>query len=277
MTESPVVLITGASSGIGEGVAREHAKRGHRLVLCARRKDRLERLAADLGGKERALAVECDVTKDGDDERAVAAAVEAFGRVDIVYANAGFGVVGPVEQMTLDDFRRQFETNVFGMLRTVKAATPALKKTRGRLVLMGSVTSYLTVGGSAPYSMSKHAVKALADALFFELRRDGVAVTLLCPGFVESEIRHVDNKGKFLGKGEDSAPAALVVPVEDAALEIVRGVMKRKRQIVVTGHGKVLVWLQRHVPCFLEFLIKFLKIRSRPHPGTPDGARRYGA
>ena len=112
----------------------------------------------------RALVVACDVTQDGALDRAVGQAVEAFGRLDVAVANAGFGVVGPFERLALDDYRRQFETNVFGVLRTAAAALPALRRTRGTLVIIGSVSGHVPIAGASPYAMSKAAVRALAGS-----------------------------------------------------------------------------------------------------------------
>src|SRR5919109_1840625 len=150
-----VVLITGASSGIGAALAREFAHQGADLVLVARRSDRLTALAKEIEGEgRRALALTADVTRDGDLERVAGQARAALGRLDVVVANAGFGVVGPVERLTLDDYRRQFETNVFGVLRTLHATVADLKAARGRLVIVGSVAGYVATPGSSPYSMS---------------------------------------------------------------------------------------------------------------------------
>ncbi|HET9481361.1 MAG TPA: SDR family NAD(P)-dependent oxidoreductase, partial [Candidatus Polarisedimenticolia bacterium] len=188
-----VVLITGASSGIGAALAREFARQGADVVLAARRLDRLRALAAEIQARgRRALAVGCDVTVDGDVEHAAAAAVETLGRIDVVVANAGFGVVGRVEGLQLEDYRRQFETNVFGVLRTIHATLAHLETTRGRLVIVGSVAGYVAAPGASPYAMSKFALRALAESLGHELRSRGVTVTLVSPGFVESEIRLVD-------------------------------------------------------------------------------------
>lgn len=255
--DGKVAFITGASSGIGAAMAREFSRRGADVVILARRADRLQELSDALrDGGGRALAAACDVTRDGDLEAAAASALEAFGRIDWVVANAGFGVAGPVHKLELEDFRRQFETNVFGVLRTVQATREALVESRGGLALMGSVTSYLSLPVSAPYSMSKHAVKALADALRAEMGRHGVAVTLLAPGFVESEIRQVDNQGNRHDHARDAVPSWLTMDTDRAASKLVRAILRRRRVVVITLHGKVLVFLERHAPWLVAQLAR---------------------
>ena len=261
------VFITGASSGIGAALAREFARHGADVALMARRRDRLDGLVTEIQRQgRRALALTGDVTVDGDVERAVAATRTAFGRLDVAIANAGFGVTGPVESLTLDDYRRQFETNVFGVLRTVQAVLADLKSTRGRLVILGSVSGHIAVPRSSPYSMSKFAVRALAEALGHELAPAGVAVTLVSPGFVESEIRRVDNTGVLRTDAPEPVPAWLVVPTARAARQIVRAVARRRREVVITGHGKVAVFLQRHAPWLVAAGIRRFGIKSRPEP-----------
>jgi NAD(P)-dependent dehydrogenase (short-subunit alcohol dehydrogenase family) len=196
----------------------------------------------------------------------VTAARTRLGRLDVVVANAGFGVVGPVERLTLDDYRRQFETNVFGVLRTVQAALPLLKTSRGRLVIMGSVSGHIAAPGSSPYAMSKFAVRGLAQALGHELAAAGVSVTLVSPGFVESEIRRVDNAGVFQPGAREPLPAWLVVPAERAARSIVRAIARRRREVVITGHGKLAVLAQRHAPWLVAAVIRAAGLRSRPEP-----------
>lgn len=266
--DGQVAFITGASSGIGAALAREIARQGADVVLVARRLDRLAALAREVEGMgRRALPIAGDVTRDGDLEAAAAKAVQALGRIDVVVANAGFGVVGPVEQLLLADFRRQFETNVFGVLRTVHATLAQLKRAQGRLVIIGSVSGWLSAPGAAPYCMSKFAVRALAQALGYELASAGVSVTHVSPGFVESEIRNVDNEGR--SRAETSAggpPAWLVMPADKAARRIARAVARRRHEVVVTGHGKLAVWLERHAPWFVRFAIRRAGLRSRREP-----------
>lgn len=262
--QDKVVLITGASSGIGAALAREFGRRGASLVLCARRTSRLEALAREIG-EARALAVSCDVTRDGDVEAAVAATVQRFGRLDVAVANAGFGVAGRVDSLTLDDFRRQFETNVFGVLRTVYAALPEVKKTRGTLALMGSVSGHVSAPGMAPYCMSKFAVRALAEALGGELRRDGVSVVLVSPGFVDSDIRRTDNQGRVHEGAKDPVPSWLVMPAERAARQIVQAVARRVPEVIITGHGQVLVALDRYARGLVRAVLR-RSTRSRRPP-----------
>lgn len=245
-----VVLITGASSGIGEELAWQLSQAGAKLTLTARRRELLETLAQRIAasGKPRPLVAESDVTRDGELERAVAESVREWGKLDVVVANAGFGVVGGLKKLSIEDYRRQFETNVFGVLRTIYAALPEIEKTKGNVVIIGSVSGWTASVGASPYAMSKFAVRALANSITPELRRSGVKVTLISPGFVASNIRRVDNQGKLRARAKDPLPAWLVMSTEKAASQILRAVARGKREAIITGHGKVLVALERFIP-----------------------------
>jgi NADP-dependent 3-hydroxy acid dehydrogenase YdfG len=257
------VLVTGASSGIGAAVARELALHGANLVLAARRLERLEALAAELSPRVRVVPVQVDVTRDGSVEEAVAAAERAFGGLDVAIANAGFAVTGRVDRLTLDDHRRQLETNVFGVLRTIYAALPALKRARGQLVLMGSVSGHVPVPGLAPYTMSKFAVRALAETLHDELADEGVGVTLLSPGFVVSDIGRVDNHGRLHEAEGSRVPVWLRMPTDEAARQIVAALETRKREAVITAHGRLGVFVYRHAPWLVHAAARLARRRRR--------------
>ena len=247
--DGKTVFITGASSGIGAAVALEFAREGARVALAARRAERLEdiggRIAA-IGGQ--ALAVECDVRDRAGLDAAVARTVEAFGGIDVALANAGFGVGGLLENLDTDAYRRQFETNVFGVIETIYAVLPHLIRSKGRLGLVSSVAGRIASPLTSAYCASKAAVYGLAESLYYELAERGVAVTCIQPGFVESEIRHVDNKGVYHPESKDPVPKFLVVPTARAAREIVHYLYKRRFDAIITGHGRILVRLYRHCP-----------------------------
>jgi short-subunit dehydrogenase len=266
--QGQVAFITGASSGIGAALAREFARQGADVALAARRQDRLEALATELRAAGcRALVLPCDVTRDDDVERAVARTVTELGRLDVLVANAGFGVVGPLERLTLEDYRRQFETNVFGVLRTVYAGLPALRRAGGRLVILGSVSGHVALPGSSPYSMSKFAVRALAETLDFELRPAGVSVTLVSPGFVDTEIHQVDNQGRRHPQTRHRAPALARLSAERAARHIVRAIARRRREVVITWLGKVTVFVRHHLPAVYGWAVRTFGVRTRSDPG----------
>lgn len=262
--QGQVVFLTGASSGIGEALAREYARRGANLVLLARRADLLDRLAREIATPDaRVLALSCDVTRDGDLEKAAQVACREFGRIDVAIANAGFGVNGPVEDLSLEDYRRQFETNVYGVVRTFKATFDELKKTKGRFVVVGSVNGHVATPTTSAYAMSKFAVRAFADSLRAEVRRHGVSVTLISPGFIQSEIRKVDNLGRVHGNAQDPIPAWLQMPADKAARKIVRAVACRRRERILTFHGWLGVWLQNHVPWLVAWVLSKFRFKSR--------------
>jgi len=185
MADDPVFLITGASSGIGAATARQASAAGHRLVLAARSTDKLEALAAELGGDERAIAVTCDVTDFAQQEAMVQAAHDAFGRVDVVFANAGFGAARGFLEESPEQWRDMVLTNVLGCAYTIRAALPALKESVGHLLLTSSVAGRRALPGSL-YSATKHAVTAMAESARQELNDSGVRVTAIEPGMVDT-------------------------------------------------------------------------------------------
>jgi NADP-dependent 3-hydroxy acid dehydrogenase YdfG len=185
----PVFLITGASSGIGAATARHAAAAGYRLVLAARSRDRLIDLAYEFGGSDRALAVGCDVTEWEQQQAMVNEALGHFGRLDVAFANAGFGAARGFLNESPEHWRAMVLTNVYGAALTIRATMPALKDARGHLLLTGSVAGRRALPGSL-YSATKWAVTAMGEAARQELNDTGVRVTLIEPGMVDTPFFH---------------------------------------------------------------------------------------
>ncbi len=202
----PVFLITGASSGIGAATARHAVAQGHRVVLAARSRDKLDALAKELGGADRAVAVACDVTEWADQERLAAQALEVFGRLDVVFANAGFGAKRGFLEGTPEEWRSMVLTNVLGVAYTVRATLPALKETRGHFLLTSSVAGRRALPGSL-YSATKFAVTAMGEALRQDVNGTGIRVTLIEPGMVDTPF--FDNPVSDALEPDDIARAAL--------------------------------------------------------------------
>jgi NADP-dependent 3-hydroxy acid dehydrogenase YdfG len=202
----PVFLITGASSGIGEATARRAAEAGYRLVLAARRLEKLEALAEELGGAQRALAVRCDVTEWPEQEAMVETALDRLGRLDVAFANAGFGAGRSFLASTPEHWREMVLTNVYGAALTIRATIPALKESKGHLLLTGSVAGRRALPGSL-YSCTKWAVTAMGEAARLELDGTGVRVTLIEPGMVDTPF--FDNPVTDALEPDDVARAVL--------------------------------------------------------------------
>jgi len=211
MADDPVLFITGASSGIGAATARAAAK-SYRLVLSARRIEPLEELAAELGGEERALAVRCDVTEWDEVEAATAAAIERFGRIDAVFANAGFGASRGFLEESVEHWRSMVLTNVYGVALTIRSTLPhLLERGDGHFLVTSSIAGRRVLPGSL-YSATKWAVTAIGEALRAELRQmhdnDAIKVTLIEPGMVDTPF--FDNRpGDWALRDEDIARAVM--------------------------------------------------------------------
>jgi short-subunit dehydrogenase len=192
-----VVIITGASSGIGEATARRLSRAGARLILAARRTDRLATLCAELDpSSERTLVVACDITADTDRRALVDAALERFGRIDALINNAGYGQRGPVERVPVEAIRANFETNVFALIALTQLVAPLLRaQGHGRIINIGSVAGRIARPMSSIYDSTKHAIEALTDGLRGELKPFGVQVVLVRPGFIQTEFGQVANAG----------------------------------------------------------------------------------
>jgi NAD(P)-dependent dehydrogenase (short-subunit alcohol dehydrogenase family) len=254
--EGQVAWITGGGSGIGRALALHLAEEGATVAVSGRRQDRLDEVVDAIRAADgRALAVPVDVTDETSVEAAAARVVGELGRMDVVLANAGFSVGGRVEALSAEDWRRQLDTNVVGLAVTAKHALPHLRERRGRLGLVGSVAGLAAFPGFAAYHASKYAVRAIGQCLAGEVHGSGVSVTLLHPGFVESEIGQVDNHGKLRAERPDPRPARLMWTAPRAAAVMTHALWRRRRELVFTGHGKLAAFLGQHFPGLVHLLV----------------------
>jgi NADP-dependent 3-hydroxy acid dehydrogenase YdfG len=186
MADSPVLVITGASTGIGAATAARAVEFDQRVVLAARSQERLDGLAEQLGGPEHALAVRCDVTSWEDQQQLVATALERFGRVDAFFANAGFGAKRGFLEESVEHWQAMIDTNVLGAALSIRACLPHFReRNAGHLILTSSVAGRRALPGSL-YSATKHAVTAMGEALRQEVADTNIKVTLIEPGAVDT-------------------------------------------------------------------------------------------
>lgn len=252
--DGKVAWVTGGGSGIGKALALQLAMEGAAVAVSGRREDRLLEVVEAITAKGgRALAVRCDVTDEASVAEAVQKVVRQLGGLDVAVANAGFSVAGRIEKLSAADWRRQLDVNVIGVAMTARYALPHLRERKGRLVLIGSVSSMLVAPGMGAYSASKYAVRAIGQALAAELHGSGVSCTTIHPGYIESEIAQVDNQGRFDPDREDRRPKNLMWPADRAARVMVDAIAKRKREYTFTGHGKLGAFAGQHMPGLVHF------------------------
>ena len=212
-----MLLITGASTGIGAATARAATERGYRVVLSARSQDKLQQLAQELGGDDRAVAVRADVTDYADQERLVTTAQEAFGRIDAVFANAGFGGPRGFERSEPDFMRDMVLTNVLGVAYTIRATMQALRDSRGHLVITSSAAGRRALKGSL-YSATKFAVTAMGEGARLDFDGTGVRVTLIEPGVVDTPF--FENQPDIALGADDIARAVMFALEQPAHVDV---------------------------------------------------------
>jgi NADP-dependent 3-hydroxy acid dehydrogenase YdfG len=218
MPDSPVLVITGASTGIGAATARRATEFGYRIVLAARSQDRLEALAEELGGSDQAIAARCDVTSWDDQQALVATALERFGRLDVFFANAGFGAKRGFLEESVEHWRSMIDTNVLGAALSIRACLPHFReRNAGHVLLTSSVAGRRVLPGSL-YSATKHAVTAMGEALRQEVSDTDIKVTLIEPGMVDTPF--FDDAPSGALEADDIARAVLFALTQPPHVDI---------------------------------------------------------
>jgi short-subunit dehydrogenase len=254
-------LVTGASSGMGYGCAILLAQKGYRVLALARRENRLKELqeqAKNFPGTIDYLV--CDITKE-EDKVKLTNKIDQLGSIDLVLANAGIGDVKSIDKLDKAELKRIMDTNVYGVFDTVKLSLEKVKASKGAFGIVGSVQSYIVLPGSSAYCMSKYAVRAFSETLYLEMKKYGVGVTFIAPGFIDTEMRKkgfddVDITHK------DPVPKSLVMPLDIACKKIVHSIEKRKRELTLTFLGKLGQFIVQKCPGLFFFIISKLDRRK---------------
>ena len=251
-----VVIITGASSGIGKALVYEFAKRGAKIAMGARNLDELLKIETDLKSQGvESLSVQTDVTQELDCKNLIDKTVEKFGKIDVLVNNAGISMRAIFEDLELDVIRRLMDVNFWGTVYCTKFAIPYLLQSKGSLVGIISVAGFLGLPGRTGYSASKFAVRGFLNTLRVENLKKGLHVLVAAPGFTASNIRKTALVADGHQQGERPRVESNMMSAERCAQIIVNGVVKRKREIVMTlVEGKISVFLSKWFPSLLDKL-----------------------
>lgn len=254
------IWITGASSGIGEALAHELVSRGALVLASARRIDRLEQLKKDARGPGRIEILPLDVSKTEDAPRWVAQAEEQIGAVDVMVHNAGISQRSFVADTTLDVDRRLMEVNYFGVVALTKALVPRfLSRNRGHFVVVSSVTGYVGTPERSAYAASKHALHGFFESLRAEQYDRGVRVTMVCPGFVDTDITLSALTGDGSAHQKRATTNAGGISPDVCAKAIANGIEHQKREVYVGGKEIAGIYLRRFAPAVLATALRKIK------------------
>lgn len=245
-----IVIITGASSGIGLALAEEYARRGAQLVLGARQYVTLCEIAQRLEKEAgiRAVAVQCDVSREDDCAQLIKHAMLTFGRIDVLINNAGISMRALFRDVELDVLRRLMDVNFWGTVYCTKYALPELLKSGGSVVGVSSIAGYQGLPGRTGYSASKFAMNGFLEALHVENLNTGLHVLTACPGFTASNIRNTALNREGDQQGESSMDEGTMMSAAEVAAAIAGAIDRRKRSLVLTQQGKLTVSLKKLLP-----------------------------
>jgi short-subunit dehydrogenase len=255
--KNKVVIITGASSGIGKACAEEIAKRGANLVLAARQYVTLCEITAQLERQYgiRAVAVQADVSKEEDCQHIIKQAVVTFGRIDVLINNAGLSMRALFQDVDLSVLKNLMDVNFWGTVYCSKYALSEILKTKGSIIGVSSIAGYRGLPGRTGYSASKFAMNGFMESLRTELLKTGVHVMVACPGFTTSNIRVAALSEDGKSHGETSMDEGKMMTAEEVAVIMADGIANRKRTLVISGQGKLTVWLNKLLPALADKLV----------------------
>lgn len=248
------VVITGASSGIGKALAYEFGSKGAKVVLASRNLAKLQVIVADLNTLGiQALAVQTDVSIEGDCRNLIEKSIESFGKIDVLINNAGISMRALFIDVQLDVVHRLIDTNFWGTVYCSKFAMPHLIESKGSLVGVISIGGYIGMPGRSAYAASKFAVRGFLDTVRVENLKTGLHVLVAAPGFTTSNIRHSALLADGTLQGETPRDENHMMSAESVAAHIYKAVLKRKQSLILTFYqGKLSVFVSKFLPKFLD-------------------------
>jgi short-subunit dehydrogenase len=260
-----VVVITGASSGIGQALAADSILRGAKVAVCARNMEKLQQAMSSLPA-ERLLMFRADVGQEEDCQRFIAAVLERWGRIDVLINNAGISMRALFEETDTKVIRELMDVNFWGTVYCTRYALRSIREQKGIVVGVSSIAGYRGLPGRTGYSASKFAMQGFLEALRTELLHTGAHVMWVCPGFTASNIRNVARNAQGAQQGETPLDESGLMSAEACARIILNAMEHRKRTVVMTGQGKLTLWLNKLFPGLADKLVyrHFLK-----EPGSP--------
>ncbi len=255
--KNKLVIITGASSGIGLACAHESAKRGANLVLAARQYVKICEIAQDLENQYgiKVLAIQTDVSIEEDCIQLIKQSVYTFGKIDVLINNAGISMRALFADLDLEVIRKVMDINFWGTVYCTKYAMPYLLESKGTVVGVSSIAGFKGLPGRSGYSASKFAVNGFLESLRIENLKKGLNVLLACPGFTASNIRNVALNSNAQSQGETSMVEDKMMSSQQVAINILDGIENEKRQLIMTSQGKLTVFLQKFLPSLLDKLV----------------------
>ena len=261
------VVITGASSGIGRALAYEFAAHGANVVIGARHEEKLTEIADDLTGRGAAVArCTADVTQEADCRRLIETAVTRFGGIDILICNAGISMRALFDEVDLEVLHRLMDGNFWGTGYCTKYALPYLQAAKGTVVGVSSVAGLHGLPGRTGYSASKYAMTGFLDTIRIENRRKGLHVMVACPGFTATNVRFSALTADGTAQGATPRKEEKMMTAEEVAHRIARGILKRKRLLLMEFEGRATHFIKKFSPRFLDMM--FYKVMAR-EPDSP--------